>query len=212
VQINNLTFSSLNHEVLYNYKYIIVVMTLPLIVGPLYMLITVAILAVLFWKKSMSKRAAMIILTASVVVAGFLQWGFLDTTIYLHQVLYGIINGGINSTQAFKVVLILASSLVLGRLFCGYICPLGAAQELISRLVKKQTHIDVKILEAIRAVFFMAFIVIGIGTASIVHFNPFSLSHHGLDPSSSWCSSSLSPPLYSCIDPGVLYYVLSASS
>lgn len=150
-------------------------MTLPLVVGPLYMLITVAIVAVLFWKKSMSKRSAMIVLAGSVVVAGFLQWGFLDTTIYLHQVLYGIINGGINSTQAFKVMLILASSLVLGRLFCGYICPLGAAQELVSKLVKKQAHIDVKLAEAIRAVFFAAFIVIGIGIASIVHFNPFSL-------------------------------------
>ena len=149
-------------------------MTLPLVVGPLYMLITVAIVAVLFWKKSMSKRSAMIVLAGSVVVAGFLQWGFLDTTIYLHQLLYGIVNGGINSTQAFKVVLILASSLVLGRLFCGYICPLGAAQELVSKLVKKQAHIDVKLSEAIRAVFFVAFIVIGIGIASIVHFNPFS--------------------------------------
>jgi polyferredoxin len=117
----------------------------------------------------------MTVLAGSVVIAGFLQWGFLDTTIYLHQVLYGIVNGGINSTQAFKVVLILASSLVLGRLFRGYICPLGAAQELVSKLVKKQAHIDVKLSEAIRAVFFVAFIVIGIGIASIVHFNPFSL-------------------------------------
>jgi hypothetical protein len=66
------------------------------------MLITVAIVAMLFWKKSMSKRASMIVLAASVVVAGFLQWGFLDTTIYLHQVLYGIVNGDINPTQAFK--------------------------------------------------------------------------------------------------------------
>lgn len=150
-------------------------MTLPLVAGPLYMLITVAIVEVLFWKKGMGKRAAMIVLATSVVVAGFMQWGFLDTTIYLHQVLYGIVNGGINPTQAFKVVLILASSLVLGRLFCGYICPLGAAQELVSKLVKKQAHIDVKLSEAIRAVFFVAFILIGIGIASIVHFNPFSL-------------------------------------
>jgi len=88
----------------------------------------------------MSERAAIIILAASIVVAGFLQWGFLDTTIYLHQILYGIVNGGINPTQAFKVVLILASSLILGRLFCGYICPLGAAQELVSKLVKKQVQ------------------------------------------------------------------------
>jgi uncharacterized membrane protein SirB2 len=139
------------------------------------MLITVAIVAWLFWKKSMSKRSAMTVLAGSVVIAGFLQWGFLDTTIYLHQVLYGIVNGGINSTQAFKVVLILASSLVLGRLFRGYICPLGAAQELVSKLVKKQAHIDVKLSEAIRAVFFVTFIVIGIGIASIIHFNPFSL-------------------------------------
>jgi ferredoxin-type protein NapH len=150
-------------------------MALPLIVGPLYMLLATAVVLVLFWKKRMTERVALLILAASVVVAGFLQWGFLDTTIYLHQVLFGIINGGINPIQAFKVVLILASSLVVGRLFCGYICPLGAAQELVSKLVKKQVRIDVKFSEAVRAGFFVAFIVIGIGLATIVHFNPFSL-------------------------------------
>jgi len=139
------------------------------------MLATVAVVAVLFWKKRMSDRAAVLVLAASVVVAGFLQWGFLDTTIYLHQVLYGIVNGGINPVHAFKVVLILASSLVVGRLFCGYICPLGAAQELVSKLVKKQVHVDVRLSEAIRAGFFTGFIVLGIGLASLAHFNPFSL-------------------------------------
>jgi polyferredoxin len=150
-------------------------MALPLIVGPLYMLATVTIVAVLFWKNRMSDRVAVLVLAASVAVAGFLQWGFLDTTIYLHQVLYGVVNGGINPTQAFKIVLILASSLVVGRLFCGYICPLGAAQELASKLVKKQVRIDVRLSEAARAVFFAAFIVIGIVFASLVQFNPFSL-------------------------------------
>lgn len=187
-------------------------MTLPLVVGPLYMLVTVAVVAVLFWEKNMSERAAIIVLAASVVVAGFLQWGFLDTTIYLHQVLHGIVNGGINPTQAFKVVLILASSLILGRLFCGYICPLGAAQELVSKLVKKQVHIDVGFSEVIRAVFFVIFIVLGIGIASIIHFNPFNLVSPWLGTFSSWCSSLLSQPLYLCIDPGVLSCAPSASS
>jgi polyferredoxin len=150
-------------------------MALPLIVGPLYMLLALAVVLVLFWKNRMSGRIAALVLAASVVVAGFLQWGFLDTTIYLHQVLYGIVNGGINTTQAFKIVLILASSLVLGRLFCGYVCPLGAAQELISKFVKKQVHIDVRLSKAIRASFFTAFIVIGIGLATAIQFNPFSL-------------------------------------
>lgn len=152
-----------------------VIMALPLIVGPLYMLAAVAVVTVLFWKNRMSDRVAMPVLAASVVVAGFLQWGFLDTTLYLHQVLYGIVNGGINPTQAFKVMLILASSLVVGRLFCGYICPLGAAQELVSKVVKKQVRIDVRLSEKVRTAFFVAFIVIGIGLASASHFNPFSL-------------------------------------
>jgi ferredoxin-type protein NapH len=150
-------------------------MALPLFVGPLYMLSAVAVVAVLFWKNRMGDRVAVLVLAASVVVAGFLQWGFLDTTLYLHQVLYGIVNGGINPTQAFKIVLILASSLVVGRLFCGYICPLGAAQELVSKLVKKQVRIDVRLSEAVRAAFFTAFIVAGIGLATASHFDPFSL-------------------------------------
>jgi ferredoxin-type protein NapH len=150
-------------------------MALPLIVGPLYMLVATAVVMLLFWKKRMSERIALLILAASVFVAGFLQWGFLDTTLYFHQVLYGIFNGGINPTQAFKVVLILASSLIVGRLFCGYICPLGAAQELVSKLVKRQVHVDVKLSEKIRAAFFIVFVVIGIGAATIASFEPFSL-------------------------------------
>ncbi|MDI6896972.1 4Fe-4S binding protein [Methanocella conradii] len=150
-------------------------MALPLIVGPLYMLATVAIVAILFYMKKMSGRIATLVLVASLAVAGFLQWGFLDTTIYLHQVLYGIINGGINPQQAFKVVLILASSLIVGRLFCGYICPIGAAQELASKAIKRQIHIDVKLSEKVRATFFLAFMAGGVGLASLAHFNPFSL-------------------------------------
>jgi ferredoxin-type protein NapH len=150
-------------------------MALPLIVGPLYMLVATAVVLVLFWKKRLSETLALLVLASSVVVAGFLQGGFLDTTLYLHQVIYGIVNGGINPIQAFKVVLILASSIIVGRLFCGYICPLGAAQELISKLVKRQVHIDVMLSEKIRAAFFIVFIVIGIGVATIASFDPFSL-------------------------------------
>ncbi len=148
-------------------------MALPLIVGPLYMLIASAVVLLLFWKKRMNEKIAPVILGASLVVAGFLQWGFLDTTIYLHQVLWGIINGGINPQQAVKIVLILGTSLVAGRLFCGYICPLGAAQEFVSKLVKKQVHIDVKISEKVRAGLFAAFIVLGIGLCYDCLIQPF---------------------------------------
>jgi polyferredoxin len=150
-------------------------MALPLIVGPLYMLLASAVVLLLFWKKKMNESIALVVLGASLLIAGFLQWGFLDTTIYLHQVLWGIINGGINPQQAVKVALILGTSLIAGRLFCGYICPLGAAQELVSRLVKKQVHIDVKTAEKVRAGFFVMFIVPGIGLATVVSFNPFNL-------------------------------------
>ncbi|WP_174591758.1 4Fe-4S binding protein [Methanocella conradii] len=157
-------------------------MALPVIIGPLYMLAAMTIVAILFYMKKMSGRIAALVLVASLAVAGFLQWGFLDTTIYLHQVLYGIINGGINPQQAFKIALILASSLIVGRLFCGYICPIGAAQELASKAIKRQIHIDVKLSEKVRAAFFLAFIVGGVGLASLAHFNPFSLI-------SSWLST-----------------------
>lgn len=150
-------------------------MALPLIVGPLYMLLATTVVLALFWKKRMGDRAALPILAASVIVAGFLQGGFLDTTLYLHQVLWGIINGGINPVQAFKLALILASSLVAGRLFCGYICPLGTAQELVYRLVKKQVHVDVRLSATVRAFFFVIFIVFGTGMATVIRFDPFSL-------------------------------------
>lgn len=149
---------------------------LPVLVGPLYMLGAIALIMVLLAKNKLNDRIAMLVLGASVLVAGLLQGGILDTTIYLHEVLFNAWNSlAVNPQQALKVSLILASFLAVGRLFCGYVCPLGAAQELISKLVKKQVRIDARISEQVRLAVFACFIVFGILLPSLVHFNPFQI-------------------------------------
>lgn len=150
-------------------------MALPPIVGPLYIVATLAAVLVLLWKKKMGDRVAVAILAASLAVVGFLQWGFLDTTISLYRALFGAASGGIGLQQAAKVVLVLATALIAGRLFCGYACPLGAAQELASRLGNRQARIDAGIAEKVRAIFFFASLVLGVGLAMALSIDPFRL-------------------------------------
>lgn len=151
-------------------------MSLPLIVGPLYMIAAIVLVSVLLATGKFNEKIAVLILGSSVIVAGLLQGGIMDTVIYLHEVLYNSLNGlTVNRQQALKVALLLVSFLAIGRLFCGYVCPLGAAQELISKLFKKQVHIRSSIAEKVRLAFFVAFIMFGILLPSLSHFDPFSL-------------------------------------
>lgn len=151
-------------------------MSLPFIVGPLYMIAATVLVVLLLATGKLSDKIAMLVLGSSVIVAGLLQGGILDTVIYLHEVLYYAINGlAVNRQQALKVALLLVSFLAVGRLFCGYVCPLGAVQELISRFFKKQVHIRTDIAEKVRLTFLAAFILLGILLPSLYHFNPFWL-------------------------------------
>lgn len=66
------------------------------------------------------------VLLLSVIVLGFVMGGFLSPTSAVQNV---ILKLGSGYLLLFLVPIVL--SLVMGRVFCGYICPFGAAQELL---------------------------------------------------------------------------------
>lgn len=71
--------------------------------------------AILIYKNKLTKKIKIVLLSISLICGGILFGGF-PNVIYLTGLTF----------------LILGISLFFGRLFCGYICPLGAGQELVS--------------------------------------------------------------------------------
>ena len=104
---------------------------------------------ILIRQRKLTKRIKIILLSISVIYGGFILGGF-PNVIFLTGLTF----------------LILGISLIFSRIFCGYICPLGAAQEL-SSMVRFKTSLDYdrklkknKILPYVRWIFFGAFIII----------------------------------------------------
>ena len=104
---------------------------------------------ILIRQRKLTKRTKIILLSISVIYGGFILGGF-PNVIFLTGLTF----------------LILGVSLIFSRIFCGYICPLGAAQEL-SSMVRFKTSLDYdrklkknKILPYVRWIFFGAFIII----------------------------------------------------
>jgi polyferredoxin len=61
------------------------------------------------------------------------------------------------------LVLILLLTFVFGRFFCGYVCPIGAVQELLSRLPIKQKRItNKKGIIIVHVFFFILFVLLGV--------------------------------------------------
>jgi polyferredoxin len=73
------------------------------------------------------------------------------------------------------LILVLITVFIAGRIFCGYVCPLGALQELISMIVKKQYMVDPKISGLIRAAVFVVFILSGLIVPWYMKLDPFAV-------------------------------------
>jgi ferredoxin-type protein NapH len=61
------------------------------------------------------------------------------------------------------LVIILALTFVFGRIFCGYVCPIGTVQELLSRLPMKQKKISQKkVILLVHSLVFVLFLALAI--------------------------------------------------
>ncbi len=111
------------------------------LIGLLYTLITIPILVYLLWKGRLSPRIRVGILALSTLL-GFLLFApmapiQLDTAVAGDSPGSGII-------VVVMISLFAGITLGFGRVFCGYICPIGAVQELVYRVPGKKVRITQK--------------------------------------------------------------------
>jgi ferredoxin-type protein NapH len=136
-----------------------VVEQIPKMIGFLYALVMIVVCSILWYSRRWNRRMGYVLL---IVTLGF---GFLilaPIMPYQFQMLVlgdvqGI--GGPLIAGALGIIIVLVLSFVFGRFYCGYLCPVGAAQEAASRLSPRTVRVTQKTLTgAIRLVFFGAFL------------------------------------------------------
>jgi len=152
-----------------------------------WLLVMIASLILLF-KKKLSKTAAIIILGIAFIVSGIIFGALPNPVFPLQNMAIGIGMG-----ESFLVIVrtlnitvaLLVTTFLVGRIFCGYACPLGAIQELMSKFQfksnlkdqknKKIVSVNSKVTFYIRIGYFVIFVGAGIvwGLAALHYMNIF---------------------------------------
>jgi ferredoxin-type protein NapH len=132
--------------------------TIPPVIGLLYVIIGIPLNAYIWYKGKFSKKIRVAFSLISVAL------GFL---IFSPMAPFQLQSIALNDTQSLGfpvagaiafMVLFIVLVLVAGRIFCGYLCPIGAVQELAYEVpAKKARLLQKSTLFAIRSVFFILF-------------------------------------------------------
>ncbi|MHA1292954.1 MAG: 4Fe-4S binding protein [Promethearchaeota archaeon] len=149
-----------------------------------------AIAFFLITKKKLTKRSSIILYIVSLIIGGILLGGIPNAVMPI-QTIFSVL-GTSNAIQTIMamiiiLVLLLLSVVLFGRVFCGFACPLGAMQELASKVkfkssikeqkaVKYKIDISYKAAMIIRWGFFVILVIFTIifSFALLQLINPFS--------------------------------------
>jgi polyferredoxin len=137
----------------------------------IFALVMIAVLAILLHRRSMTRWTSIAMLLVTVLVAGLFLGGVPDPVAQLDLAARSLARGQLPVLPLIGLGLLLATALIAGRAFCGYACPLGAAQELISAPLKKRRGVPRKWADRIRWGFFALFVALA-ATALYPRFNP----------------------------------------
>jgi ferredoxin-type protein NapH len=152
-----------------------VVEQIPKTAGFLYALIMVVVCAALWYTGRWSRRAGYVLLA---ITLGF---GFLILAPIMpyqfQMLLLGDVNGlgGPLIAAVLGLILILLLSFIFGRFYCGYLCPVGAAQEAVSRVSPLSVRITWKSLTGTVRFAILGACVLSAYTASFGLLYPFGI-------------------------------------
>lgn len=124
---------------------------------------------ILVKKKKINSKLILTLTGASVVISGIIFGGIPNPVLPFQNIFTGITNQTpLNKIlpMVIMLVVLVISTLFFGRVFCGYACPVGAIQELMSKLkfksklkeqknVKGQIRLSRKYTDLIRVIFFV---------------------------------------------------------
>jgi ferredoxin-type protein NapH len=159
---------------------------------PMFLLwaMTFIVVILLLGTEMLSKNVKLLLIAVAIIVGGIVFGGIPNLVMPIQQLL-GVLVGGGAILSLIAVVLILTVllglSIVAGRILCGFACPLGALQELLSKVnfkssiksnKKTKLRIDVssKIPSITRRIFLGVIIVLALfwGILLLNVFNPLS--------------------------------------
>ncbi len=129
-------------------------------VGMAYAIVAFLILIYLFYKHKFNKRFGYLLLTISTIMGFFV---FAPMFPNQFQLLVLGKTGQLGAPLQIAIIgllLFIVLTLVFGRMFCGYLCPIGAIQELAYIIPVKKLKITNKIIPIVfRLIFFLALII-----------------------------------------------------
>lgn len=144
-----------------------------MIFGLVYAFIIMAFMAVLFKKGIAGRRAAAMAAIATLAVGGLLFGGVPDPVTQYMQVFRGLSLGKVPTVPLIGLSLLTIIALVTGRLFCGHACPMGAAQELMSKVSDRKVDIDRVRPRLFREVFTVIVAALAVATPWVLSASPF---------------------------------------
>ncbi len=128
------------------------------IVGMIYAIVGFFILAYLFRKGLFNRKIGYLFIATSTAV-GFLFF----TPMFPYQLQMLVLGKGNDKIMAIVgILLFIVLTFIFGRIFCGYLCPIGAVQELTYYVPTKKLKITNKAPVAVHAIFFGAFLISGL--------------------------------------------------
>lgn len=140
-----------------------IIESIPKLVGMAYAVIASVAIAFLLYRGKFSPRAGYVVLAVSTVI-GFLAFAPM-LPVQMQALLLGNADKlGVPLAMAIVVLLLfLALAFVLGRTFCGYVCPIGAPQELVYLLPVRKLRIKGKAIPLVfRLVSLLALIILAL--------------------------------------------------
>ena len=141
-----------------------VIESIPKAVGMAYAIIATLIIVLLLRRGKFNKRIGYLFLGVSTLL-GFLVFAPMLPYQFQTVLLGNTAQLGVPIAAAIAVlVLFIALSFVFGRVFCGYICPVGAVQELVYHIPGKKMRITSKTVTIVfRLLFLAAFVILALG-------------------------------------------------
>jgi polyferredoxin len=150
-----------------------------LVVLAFIILISVGLIAaILLRKQKLNSKSKIILLSTSLIFGGIILGGVPNVVLAFQHIFADILYLDLWVLLIIRISIFLALTLVFGRIFCGYVCPAGAAQELASmRRFKSKLDYDKeykKIKGYLRWIFFGIYIIFSIiwGLEGTLFMNP----------------------------------------